>query len=367
LLSYPKNLKVVVVSNFFETPIFGKSMEKILNTQAPSHSIQSTAKTGVLLLNLGTPDATDYWSMRRYLKEFLSDRRVIETPRWLWWPLLNLIILTTRPKKSGAAYDKIWDRETNDSPLRVISASQAKKLQQRLGKSVIVDFAMRYGNPSTERGIKRLKSAGCEKILLLPLYPQYSAATTATANDKAFDVLKTMRWQPAIRTTPPYFSCPPYLRALADSVEAALGKLDFKPERIITSYHGMPQAYVDKGDPYFDQCKATTSLLCQELGWPQEKLILAFQSRFGPEEWLKPYTDEVLKNLPAQGIKNIAIMAPAFSVDCLETLEELAMEGREIFLNAGGENFAYINCLNDSDAGMEAIEAVVRDELQGWL
>ena len=338
-----------------------------MNTPVPSDSGQSTPKIGVLVLNLGTPDATDYWSMRRYLGEFLSDRRVIETPRWMWWPILNLIILTTRPKKSGAAYDKIWDKEKNDSPLRVISAQQAQKLQQRLGENVIVDFAMRYGNPSTERGIKRLKSAGCEKILLLPLYPQYSAATTAAANDKAFDVLKTMRWQPAIRTAPPYYVHPAYLRALANSVEEALACLDFVPERLITSYHGMPQAYVDNGDPYFDQCTEITLLLSQQLGWPEGKLILAFQSRFGPEEWLKPYTDEMLKALPSTGIKNIAIMAPAFSVDCLETLEELAMEGKEIFLKAGGENFAYISCLNDTDGGMDAIEAVTRDELKGWL
>ncbi|HHG89992.1 MAG TPA: ferrochelatase [Devosia sp.] len=338
-----------------------------MNTPSPQISNPGTAKTGVLLLNLGTPDATDYWSMRRYLKEFLSDRRVIETPRWLWWPLLNLIVLTTRPKKSGAAYDKIWDRKADDSPLRIISASQAKKLQQRLGKSVVVDFAMRYGNPSTQEGIMRLKEAGCEKILLLPLYPQYSAATTATANDKAFDVLRTMRWQPAIRTAPPYFAHHAYLGALADGVEKALGRLEFEPQRIITSYHGMPQAYVDKGDPYFDQCKKTTSLLARQLGWPEERLILAFQSRFGPEEWLKPYTDEVLAALPSEGIKNIAIMAPAFSVDCLETLEELAMEGKKIFLNAGGENFAYIGCLNDTEPGMDAIEAVARDELGGWL
>ncbi len=339
-----------------------------MNTSITSDLDQSAPKTGVLLLNLGTPDATDYWSMRRYLKEFLSDRRVIETSRWLWWPLLNLVILTTRPKKSGAAYDKIWDKKADDSPLRVISELQAKKLQQRLaGKNVQVEFAMRYGNPSTERGIKALLKAGCEKILLLPLYPQYSAATTATANDKAFDVLKTLRRQPAIRTATPYYSHPAYLKALADSVRNATGELDFEPQRVLTSYHGMPQAYVDKGDPYFTQCTETTRLLCQELGWPPEKLLLAFQSRFGPAEWLKPYTDEMLGTLPSQGIKNIAIIAPAFSVDCLETLEELAMEGKEIFLNAGGENFAYISCLNDTDGGMDAIEAVARDELKGWL
>jgi protoporphyrin/coproporphyrin ferrochelatase len=325
-------------------------------------------KTGVLLLNLGTPDGTDYWSMRRYLKEFLSDRRVIETPRWLWWPLLNLIILTTRPKKSGAAYDKIWDRQANDSPLRVISASQSKKLGRRLQQDgVIVDFAMRYGNPSTKRGIQSLLEAGCDKILLLPLYPQYSAPTIATANDKAFDVLKTMRYQPATRTSAGYFDDPTYIKSLAQSVRQGLAGLEFEPERVITSYHGMPQSYVDKGDPYYEQCLQTTALLNAELGWPVGRLMVAFQSRFGPEEWLKPYTDEVLMDLPGKGINNIAILAPAFSVDCLETLEELAIAGRQQFLGAGGKNFAYVPCLNDSENGMDAIEAVARRQLAGWI
>ena len=325
-------------------------------------------KTGVLLLNLGTPDGTDYWSMRRYLKEFLSDRRVIETPRWLWWPLLNLIILTTRPKKSGAAYDKIWDRQANDSPLRVISASQSKKLGRRLQQDgVVVDFAMRYGKPSTERGMKSLLEAGCDRILLLPLYPQYSAPTIATANDKAFDVLKALRYQPAIRTSPGYFDDPAYIKSLAQSVRQGLDGLDFEPERVITSYHGMPRSYVDKGDPYHEQCLQTTALLNAELGWPEGRLMVAFQSRFGPEEWLKPYTDEVLMALPGKGINNIAILAPAFSVDCLETLEELAIAGRQQFLEAGGKNFAYIPCLNDSENGMDAIEAVTRRQLAGWI
>ncbi len=325
-------------------------------------------KTGVLLLNLGTPDGTDYWSMRRYLKEFLSDRRVIETPRWLWWPLLNLIILTTRPKKSGAAYDKIWDRQANDSPLRLISASQSKKLGRRLQQDgVVVDFAMRYGKPSTERGMKSLLEAGCDRILLLPLYPQYSAPTIATANDKAFDVLKALRYQPAIRTSPGYFDDPAYIKSLAQSVRQGLDGLDFEPERVITSYHGMPRSYVDKGDPYHEQCLQTTALLNAELGWPEGRLMVAFQSRFGPEEWLKPYTDEVLMALPGKGINNIAILAPAFSVDCLETLEELAIAGRQQFLEAGGKNFAYIPCLNDSENGMDAIEAVTRRQLAGWI
>jgi ferrochelatase len=325
-------------------------------------------KAGVLLLNLGTPDATDYWSMRRYLGEFLSDRRVIETSRLVWWPLLNGIILSTRPQKSGHGYAKIWDRAANDSPLRVISRRQAETLQQRLaGEGVLVDFAMRYGNPSTEARLKALQQAGCQKVLLVPLYPQYSAPTTATANDKAFDVLKTMRWQPAIRTAPPYYDDPVYVAALAASIEAGVAALDFTPDLTITSYHGMPVTYRDAGDPYYGHCLETTRLVRERLGWPEERLMVTFQSRFGPAEWLQPYTAETLMALPGRGIRKIAILAPAFSVDCIETLEELAITGREQFISAGGENYAYIPCLNDSEGGMAAIESVVRRELGGWL
>lgn len=323
---------------------------------------------GVLLLNLGTPDATDYWPMRRYLREFLSDRRVIETNPLVWWPILNGIILTVRPQKSGHGYAKIWDREANDSPLRVISRRQAEKLQQRFaGTDVIVDFAMRYGNPSTESKLKGLQQAGCQKILLLPLYPQYSAPTTATANDKAFDVLKTMRWQPAVRTAPAYFDDPVYVAALARSIEAGLAGLDFTPDLVITSYHGMPVSYLEAGDPYHCQCQKTTRLVREHLGWPEGRLLVTFQSRFGPAEWLKPYTADTLAELPGRGVRKVAILAPAFSVDCIETLEELAITGREQFMSAGGEAFAYIPCLNDSDAGMTVIESVVRRELAGWI
>lgn len=324
-------------------------------------------KTGLLLLNLGTPDATDYWSMRRYLGEFLWDRRVIETPRVIWWLVLNLIILTTRPQKSGAAYDKIWDREANDSPLRVISKSQADQLQARLGDDIVVDFAMRYGNPSVADKLDALKAQGCERILLFPLYPQYSAPTTATANDKAFDALKTMRWQPAIRTVPPYFDNETYIAALADSIAKGVAGLEFEPDLVITSYHGMPKSYLDKGDPYHCQCLKTTRLVREKLGWPADRLMVSFQSRFGPEEWLKPYTDETLMALPQKGVKKLAILAPAFSVDCLETIEELAITGREQFMEAGGTHYAYIPCLNDSTAGMDVIEAVARNELKGWF
>jgi len=332
------------------------------------HPRTADRRVGVLLLNLGTPDGTDYRSMRRYLKEFLSDTRVIETPRALWWPILNLIILSVRPQKSGAAYDKIWDREAGDSPLRVISRAQAEKLQARIGDDrVTVDFAMRYGNPSTDSAIRRLREQGCDRILLVPLYPQYSAPTTATANDKAFDTLKTMRWQPAVRTAPAYFDQPAYIEALAASFMKSIEALDFTPDLVITSYHGMPKSYLLAGDPYHCQCCKTTRLLAEKLGWDEDRLMVTFQSRFGPEEWLKPYTDEVLMDLPRRGIKKVAIAAPAFSVDCLETLEELAITGREQFMEAGGEDYAYLPCLNDTGPGMDVIEDIARRELAGWI
>jgi len=324
-------------------------------------------RVGVLLLNLGTPDATDYWSMRRYLKEFLSDRRVIEVSRPVWWLILNLIILNTRPSKSGAAYDKIWDKQKGDSPLRLISLSQAEKLQKRLGEAAIVDVAMRYGHPSTQERLEALKAAGCQRIVLFPLYPQYSAPTTATANDKAFEVLKTMRWQPAVRTAPAYFADEAYIKALAQSIKRSVAGLDFEPDLVITSYHGMPEDYLKKGDPYHCQCVKTTRLVRDYLGWPEDKLMVTFQSRFGRAEWLKPYTDKTLEALPGKGVKKIAVCAPAFSVDCLETLEELAMTGREQFEGAGGTHYAYLPCLNDSPEGMDVIEAVARRELSGWI
>jgi ferrochelatase len=251
--------------------------------------------------------------------------------------------------------------------LRVIARSQAEKLQKRLGDDVVVDFAMRYGNPSTGSRLKALKSAGCDRILLLPLYPQYSAPTTATANDKAFDMLKTMRWQPAIRTAPAYYDDPAYIDALASSVQQEIEALDFEPDLVVTSYHGMPESYLQKGDPYHCQCFKTTRLLGEKLGWPSDKLKVSFQSRFGPEEWLKPYTDEFLEQAPKDGKRKMAILAPAFSVDCLETLEEIAIEGRASFMDNGGEHYAYIPCLNDSELGIDVIEAVARKELSGWL
>lgn len=331
------------------------------------HPVVKAPRIGVLLLNLGTPDGTDYWSVRRYLSEFLSDPRVIETPPLLWQPILQGVILSTRPQKSGANYARIWDREHDDSPLRVISKAQAEKLQTRLGEQVIVDYGMRYGNPSTRSRLEALQQAGCQKILLAPLYPQYSATTTATANDKAFEALKTMRWQPAVRTLPPYFSEEIYIETLAASIADGVAALDFEPDVVITSYHGMPKTYLERGDPYHCQCQKTTRLVREKLGWPDDKLIVTFQSRFGPTEWLQPYTDKTLMALPGQGIKKVAICAPAFSVDCIETLEEIAITGREEFEHAGGERYAYIPCLNDSEPGMAMLEAVVRNELQGWI
>lgn len=333
----------------------------------PGHPPVLPPKVGVLLLNLGTPDGTDYWSMRRYLSEFLSDRRVIETNPLLWQPILQGIILSVRPQKSGANYERIWDKEAGDSPLRVISKRQVADLQRRLGSGVVVDFAMRYGNPSTKSKIEALQAAGCTKILLAPLYPQYSATTTGTANDSAFDALKALRWQPAIRTLPAYFETPAYVSALAQSIAEGVAALDFEPDVVITSYHGMPKEYLEKGDPYHCECLKTTRLVREHLGWPKEKLMVTFQSRFGPTEWLQPYTDETLMELPKKGIKKVAILAPAFSVDCIETLEEIAITGREQFEHAGGEKYAYIPCLNDSRPGMEMLEAVVRNELSGWI
>ncbi|HTN61426.1 MAG TPA: ferrochelatase, partial [Devosia sp.] len=283
-------------------------------------------KIGVLLLNLGTPDATDYWSVRRYLKEFLSDPRVIDTPKWLWWPILNLVILSFRPQKSGHAYAQIWDQRTNESPLLVITRDQSAALTQRLAgeENVVVDFAMRYGNPSTQSRLEALKAAGCQKILLVPLYPQYSATTTATANDKAFEVLGTMRWQPAVRTVPAYFADPKYVETLANSIREGVAKLDFEPDLVLTSYHGMPVEYLERGDPYYHQCVETTRLVREQLGWAEDRLMVTFQSRFGRAKWLEPYTDATLEALPGRGIKKIAILAPAFSADCIETLEEIA-------------------------------------------
>jgi ferrochelatase len=335
----------------------------------PNHPQVAHGRIGVLLLNLGTPDGTDYWSMRRYLKEFLSDDRVIEVPKWKWWPILNLIILTVRPGRKGKDYATIWNNEKNEGPLKTITRGQAEKLGARLAEDprIVVDFAMRYQNPSTESRIQALQQQGCDRILLLPLYPQYAAATTATANDQAFRALMKMRWQPAVRCAPPYHDHPAYIEALAKSMRASLAKLDFEPERIMASFHGMPQEYFDKGDPYHCACQKTSRLLREKLDWPAERWLTTFQSRFGSDPWLQPYTDKTVERLAKEGVKSLALVAPGFSADCLETLEELDVENRHIFTGNGGERFAYLPALNDSDEGIDTIEAVVRRELQGWL
>jgi ferrochelatase len=326
-------------------------------------------RLGVLLLNLGTPDGTDYWSMRRYLKEFLSDERVIEEPKWKWWPILNLIILTVRPGRKGRDYATIWNNERDEGPLKTITRSQAEKLAQRLAAhpKVVVDWAMRYANPTTESRIAALVAAGCDRILLVPLYPQYAAATTATAADQAFRALLKMRRQPAVRVAPAYFEDPVYIDRIVNSMRASLGRLDFEPERIIATFHGMPVKYYEKGDPYYLQCQRTSELMRAALGWPADRWLTTFQSRFGNDPWLQPYTDETVARLASEGVKRLALVAPGFSADCLETLEELDGENRHIFEAGGGEKFAYLPALNDSDEGIDVIEAVVRRELSGWI
>ncbi|MFD1333088.1 ferrochelatase [Methylopila musalis] len=334
------------------------------------HPPVKSGRIGVLLVNLGTPDATDYWSMRRYLKEFLSDRRVIETPRILWWPLLNGIILTTRPGRKGKDYDTIWNRERDESPLRTITRSQSEKLAAALSDAapkLVVDWAMRYGNPSIASRIEALQKEGCDRLLLVPLYPQYAAATSATVCDKAFDALKAMRWQPVLRVAPPWADDPVYIEALTGSLKAELAKLSFEPEVILASFHGVPQSYLAKGDPYHCQCQKTARLMREALGLDATRFRITFQSRFGPEEWLQPYTDKTVEALAKEGVKNLAVCMPGFTADCLETLEEIAGENAEIFKHNGGENFAAIPCLNDSAEGMRVIEHVVRRELMGWL
>jgi len=324
-----------------------------------------TGRIGVLLINLGTPDAPDAPSVRRYLAEFLSDRRVVEIPPAVWQPILRGIVLTTRPKKSAHAYSQVWTEQ--GSPLAAITAGQATRLQERLGEAVIVAYAMRYGRPAIAAQIEALQAAGCERILLAPLYPQYSAATTATVVDKAADKLRTMRWQPALRTLPAYYDDPLYIDALARDLGAQLDGLPFVPEVLLLSFHGMPQRTLALGDPYYCHCQKTARLLGAALDRPSLKLVTTFQSRFGPAKWLEPATDTVLAEEARAGTRRLAVAAPGFSADCLETLEELAIRGRETFVEAGGEQFAALACLNTGKPGMDMIEALVRRELAGWI
>lgn len=335
----------------------------------PGHPPVAGGRIGVLLLNLGTPDGTDYWSMRRYLKQFLSDRRVIEVPRWKWWPILNLVILTVRPGRKGRDYASIWNKERDEGPLKTITRSQAERLAHALqgDARIVVDWAMRYANPSTESRLRWLQAQGCDRILLVPLYPQYAAASSATACDEAFRVLMTMRWQPAVRSAPAWYDDPVYIDALANSARAHLAKVAFAPDVLLASFHGMPQTYLEQGDPYHCQCMKTSRLLREKLGIPAERWVTSFQSRFGYDPWLQPYTDATIARLAKSGTRSIAVIAPGFSADCLETLEELDVENRAIFMSNGGTSFTYIPALNDGEDGMGVIEHVVRRELAGWL
>jgi ferrochelatase len=331
-------------------------------TLPPDHPLIAPRKIGVLLVNLGTPDAPETGPVRRYLKEFLSDRRVVEIPPILWQPILRGIVLTTRPRKSAHAYAQVWTPE--GSPLAVVTKAQSAALGPLLGDSVKVDWAMRYGRPSIADRLGAMKEAGCDRILIAPLYPQYSSATTATGLDAVFAVLAKMRWQPAIRTLPPYFDDPAYIGALKSETEAGLAALPFAPDAVMASFHSMPERTLTLGDPYHCHCQKTARLLSEAMG---RDLIVSFQSRLGRAKWLGPATDETLASLPAKGVKKLAVFAPGFSADNLETLEELAIRGKETFVAAGGEDFAYLPCLNASEASMSMLDALVRRELAGWI
>lgn len=326
------------------------------------HPPVATPKVGVLLVNLGTPDAPTTSAVKRYLKQFLSDRRVVEIPPLLWQPILRGIILNTRPQKSAQAYAKVWTEK--GSPLAFFTAGQAEALQARMEGIADVRYAMRYGNPSVADQLGAMKAAGCNRILIAPLYPQYSGATTGTVLDEAYATLTAMRWHPAIRTLPAYHDDARYIGALKTSIEASLAKLDFVPDALVISFHGMPERTLHLGDPYHCHCQKTARLLSEAMG---RELVVSFQSRFGRAKWLEPATDDTLMKLAREGTKKVAIFAPGFSVDCLETLEELAMQGHEQFEEAGGTHYAYLPCLNDSDNGMDMLERIIGQELAGWI
>ena len=342
-------------------------------TQLPlkkNNSEISASNIGVLLVNLGTPERCDRISVRKFLAEFLSDRRVIELSAWLWQPILHGVILTTRPSKVVRAYEKIWRVDQNESPLRFFTRRQAEELAIEMSDcrpAVVVSWAMRYGVPPLRDSLEQLRDQGCQKILVVPLYPQYSATSTATVTDKVFDILKTWRWQPALRTLPPYFDHPIYIRALADTVTAYLAQVESRPEKLIASYHGLPKQCVEKGDPYFSHCAETTRLLMDKLGVDNQYLQMTFQSRFGPKKWLEPATDQTLIELAQSGVKRVAILTPGFAADCLETLEEIGIQNREIFLKNGGECYDLLPCFNDSETGIGLLNDLVRQQLGGWI
>lgn len=328
------------------------------------HPKVNFGKTGVLIVNLGTPDSTNWLDIRRYLKEFLSDRRVIETNPILWWFILNLIILNLRPHKTAKAYKKIWMTDTNESPLRYYTRSQTEKLCNRFGsaQNIITDYAMRYGNPSIKSKLNLLKEQGCEKLIILPLYPQYAAATTATVCDEVYRCLMEMRWQPSLQIIPHYESEPLYIAALSNSIKAQLEKLSWKPDVILSSFHGIPKKYFDKGDPYQCYCHKTNRLLKEHFG-NSIPIEISFQSRFGPAEWLQPYTDKTLEKLAQEGKKNILMICPGFASDCVETLEEIEMEGQATFKEHGGENFSMVPCLNDSEDHINLLEYLIKKHI----
>lgn len=325
------------------------------------------SRVGVLLVNLGTPEATNYWPMRRYLKEFLSDPRVIEINRVLWWFILNFIILSFRPQKSGHAYEQIWNKERNESPLKTITRAQAEAVAQKLGSDIEVDWAMNYGFPPIAERLRALKEKGCDRILVLPLYPQYSASTTGSVVDNVGRSLKDMRWQPTIRVVPPYFAQASYVDAIAASLTDYMDQLTWKPDRILMAFHGLPREYLDKGDPYHCQCQKTARLVRNRLKMSADELQVVFQSRFGKAEWLKPYAQETVEELPTAGIKNLLMISPGFASDCVETLEELSIGLKETFEEEGGKNFAVVPCLNASALSVIMLETVIRNELQGWM
>ena len=332
------------------------------------HPAVPGAKIGVLMVNLGTPSGTDYWSMRRYLSEFLSDRRVIEVPRWIWQPILQLMVLSRRPKSSGHAYRSIWRTETDESPLLYFTRTTAEMMQARhRDQGVVFDFAMRYGRPSIPERLTAMKAAGCNRILVLPLYPQYSATTTGTVVDKVCDALKAMRWQPAVRIAPTFHDHPVYIAEIAESIRRQAAGMDRRPDRVLLSFHGLPRSYLDRGDPYHCYCQKTGRLVGEHLARHGLDCEVSFQSRFGPQEWLQPYTVERLKALPGEGVKTLMVASPGFVADCVETLEEISIAGREEFLGAGGEVFEYVPCLNTSDGAMALFSALCRTELAGWI
>ena len=332
--------------------------------KAINHPPVKHGKTGVLIVNLGTPDSTSWWDIRRYLKEFLSDRRVIETNPVLWSIVLNSIILNFRPHKTARAYKKIWMKDTNESPLRFYTRSQAEKLSTKLKtySNIIVDYAMRYGNPSIKSKLDYLHKEGCEKLIILPLYPQYAAATTATVCDEVYRVLMKMRWQPSLQIIPHYESEPLYIDALVNSINNHLKKIDWIPDVILSSFHGIPKKYFDKGDPYQCYCHKTNRLMKEKFG-NSIPIEISFQSRFGPAEWLRPYTDKTLERLAKEGTSNVLMICPGFSSDCVETLEEIEMEGQETFKENGGKNFSVVPCLNDNDDHINLLEYLIKKHL----